>query len=172
MRFFVPLPILLLLCGPVFADEPLRPPHLHIQCSPSGAFCASSDPAKDTTSLVSVATGQVLWSIPGWHRWLFVSDDGESVVIGHDGMNLVPLDVSLAEPVLFFYNRGHLMHTVRLGDLYQSKAQLQRTVSHFAWAHDPGFNGSNQLIVHLVDGKQIAFDSRTGQRKRVHPDGT
>lgn len=158
-----PLILFLALGGPASADEPLRPPHLHTECSASGTFCATSDPAKEATLVASIS-GEVLWSIPGWHRWLFIANDGESVVIGYDGMNLVPVDVSLDEPVLFFYNRGELMRTVRLGDLYQSKTQLRRTVFHFAWAHIHGFNGSGQLIVELVNGKEVAFSAKTGKR--------
>ena len=166
-----PLILFLALCGPASADEPLRPPHLHTVCSASGAFCTTSDPAQETT-VVASSSGEVLWSIPGWHRWLFVANDGESVVIGYDGMNLVPVDVSLDEPVLFFYDRGDLVRTVRLGDLYQRRSQLRRTASHFAWAHIPGFNGSDQLIVELVNGKKVAFSAKTGKREKVRSNGT
>lgn len=103
------------------------------------------------------ASGNILWKIPGWHRWLFVSDDGESVVVGYDGMNLVPLDVTLDEPVLFFYHRGNLVRTVTLKDFYRSKSQLRRTVSHFAWGHVPGFNHANQLVIELNGGKKSGF---------------
>lgn len=87
-------------------------------------------------------------------------------------MNLVPVDVTLNEPVLFFYNKGKLVRTVTLGDLYKRKSQLKRTVSHFAWAHIPGINRANQLVVELVNGKKVAFAVSTGQVQPLIPNGT
>jgi len=78
-------------------------------------------------------------------------------------MNLVPLDVTLEEPVLFFYSSGKLMRTVTLGDLYERKSQLDLTVSHFAWVNNIGINQDNQLIVELVDGRKMAFAASTGR---------
>lgn len=166
--------VLLLLAssgGPALADTPLPPPAQLTVCSPAGTFCATSDPARNVTLVISNYSSKVLWSIPCWHRSLFVSDDGESVVVRYDGMNLVPEDVTLEQRVLFFYNRGKLVRTIRLGDLYQRKSQLERTVSHFAWGDILGFNRSNQLIVELVDGKKVAFAAKTGLIETLRPDG-
>ena len=153
-----------------FADTPLRQPEKLTVCSSTKNLCAFSDPTSDTT-VVSPADGST-WVIPGWHRWLFVSDDRESVVVGYNGMNLVPVDVTLKEPVLFFYNRGTLVRTVTLGDLYKNKSQLRRTVSHYAWAHVVGLNKSNQLVVELVNGKKVAFAANTGAEQPPDPHGT
>ncbi|QSX39405.1 hypothetical protein [Shewanella cyperi] len=94
------------------------------------------------------------------------------MVVGYDGMNLVPLDVTLNEPVLFFYNRGRLVRTIQLDQLYESKSQLLRTVSHLAWVHNIGFNSSNKFIVELVSGKKVAFAPKSGAREPVRPTGT
>jgi hypothetical protein len=155
--------IVALLAGPALADAPLPPPEELRICSPAGKVCATSDPATNVTLVSSQTSRQKPWTIPGWHRWLFVSDDGESVVVGYGGMNLVPVDVTLEEPVLFFYNKGKLVRTVTLGDLYERKSQLRRTMSHFAWADMLGINRANQLVVQLVNGKQVAFAASTGQ---------
>ena len=160
------------LASPALADTPLPPPEKLTVCSADRNLCATSDPATNVTLVSPQAPGQQSWSIPGWHRWLFLSDDGESVVVGYDGMNLVPVDVTLSEPVLFFYNRGRLVRTVKLDQLYQRKSQLRRTVSHFAWVHNIGFNSSNQFVVELVDGKNVAFAPKTGAREPFRPDGT
>ena len=64
------------------------------------------------------------------------------------------------------------MRQVALGDLYSSKSQLQRTVSHFAWAHIPGFNEHCELIVELVDGRTVAFSGKNGQQVKVRANGT
>jgi hypothetical protein len=163
--------IAVFLAGPALADTPPLPPKKLIACSPARTLCATSDPATNVTLVSPQASGQKPWPIPGWHRWLFLSDDGESVVVGYDGMNLVPLDVTLNEPVLFFYNSGRLVRTIKLDQLYRSKSQLRRTVSHFAWVYSIGFNSSNQLVVELVNGKKVAFAPKSGAREPVRPDG-
>jgi len=93
------------------------------------------------------------------------------VVVGYDGMNLVPVDVTLKEPVLFFYNKGQLVRTVTLGDLYKHKSQLERTVSHFAWGHIPGINKANQLVVELVNGRKVALAASSGKVQLLIADG-
>lgn len=159
-----------LLSAPVFADEPLPAPEKLTVCSPAGTTCAVSDPATDTTVVSTPASRRPPWTLPGWHRWLFVSDDAVSVVVGHDGMNLLPLDVTLAEPVLRFHQRGRLVRTVTLGDVYASTSQLTRTVSHFAWTTAPCINRANQLVVERMDGTKLAFAMATGQVETPVPD--
>lgn len=94
------------------------------------------------------------------------------MVVGYEGMNLVPVDVTLKEPVLFFYNKGKIIRTVALGDLYKHKSELVRTASHLAWAHIPGINKANQLVVELVNGKKVAFAASTGKVQPLIADGT
>ena len=158
--------------GPVLADTPLPPPKILKVCSADRNICAVSDPATNKTVISSVAPRQALWTLPGWHRWLFVSDDGISAVAGYSGMNLVPLNVTLDEPVLFFYRRGKLVNSTRLGDLYKHKCQLQPTASHLAWADGGEFNDANQFVVTLVYGRRVAFSPSTGQVVRERRDGT
>jgi len=163
--------LLVLLAAPAIADTPLPPPEKQTTCSPSNKVCATSDPAKNLTTVSSKNSHHDHWTIPGWHRWVFVSDDGKSVVVGHNEMNLVPVEVTLKEPVLFFYNRGKLVRTLTLGDLYKRKSQLTRTVSHFAWVDNLSINRSNQLVVNLVTGRKLAFAVDTGQAQALLSDG-
>ena len=160
------------LASPALADTPLPPPEKLTACSPARKLCATSDPVTNVTLVSPQPPGQASWQIPGWHRWLFPSDDGESVVFGYGGMNLVPVDVTLSQPVLLFYNSGRLVRTIKLDQLYERKSQLQRTVSHFAWVYSIGFNSSNQFVVELVNGEKVAFAPSTGAREPIQPDGT
>jgi hypothetical protein len=150
------------------ADEPLPAAKKHTVCSPSKKFCAVSDPKKNITTVTAKKGGKALWSIPGWHRSLFVSDNGESLVVGYNGLNLVPVDVTLAEPMLRFYKRDKLVRMVTLGEFYKHKSQLQPTVSHLAWGHIQGFNGANQLGVVLYTNEALAF-SVDGNRVALTP---
>ena len=158
--------ILLALCAigcNARADTPLSPPEKFTVCSPTGNVCATSDPGSNSTVVSTQRPKKILWTIPGWHRWLLVSDDGESVIVGYAGVNLVPVDVSLNEPVFIFYHRGKRVRTVTLGELYQRKEQMRPTASHYAWTQGASLNKANQLVVTLVNGKTVAFAAKTGK---------
>jgi len=103
---------------------------------------------------------------------LFVSDDGQSLAVGYEGMNLVPRDVDLSLVVMRFHRQGQLVRTLRLADLYESRAQLADTASHRAWVRGVRVNRENQLALELVTGPSVAFSMRTGQaQKRVRDGG-
>jgi hypothetical protein len=153
------------------ADEPLGPPERVITCSRSAAYCVESDPKTNRTNVFRRGNSTVLWSIAGWHRWLFVTDDGSSVVVCYEGLNLIPTDSPLNLEVLRFYKRAKLVRSVRLGDLYKSKSQLKRTVSHFAWVDSISINQANLLIVELIDERKAKFDLGTDEVKVVSENG-
>lgn len=161
----------LLLAAPcVRADAPLPPPGKVVECSISGDVCAESNPATNRT-VVRRKGGQPLWSIGGWHRQFFVSNDGESLVVAHDGLGLVPVDSDLRLEVLRFYAKGKLVRTVRLGDLYADRSELVRTVSHLAWTNAIYINRAEQLVVVLVSGRQVALSMKTGGVQNLVEDG-
>jgi hypothetical protein len=153
------------------ADSPTPPPERLTSCSSTKSLCVLSDPDTNRTIASPNGANAKPWMIPGWHRWLFVSEDGESVIVGYDGMNLVPPDVTLKQPVLSFYNRGDLKRVITLGDLYNGVSKLQRTTSHYAWTEGIHLNKSNQLVIQLVDGKKAAFAANTGLRQSLIQDG-
>ncbi|UGB46831.1 hypothetical protein LQ772_05945 [Frateuria edaphi] len=162
---------LALLSTVAYADTPLPPPHAETVCSPSKRICATTDPAENTTVARNQATQRLLWSLAGWHRWLFVADDGISAVVGYDGQNLLPLDAPLSQPVLGFYRKGGLVRVVTLGELYKQLTDIPRTASHLAWVSSVGFNKHNQFELTLPDGRHITF-SLLGQRTRAAANGT
>ena len=152
------------------ADAPLPLPQQHTVCSRDARVCATSDPATRLTRVSVQAAGQDAWTIPGWHRWILVSDDGRSVITGYSGLNLVPVDVTPEQAVLTFHDRDTQVRSVTLGELYPGLSGLTRTVSHYAWTNGIAINRANQVVVTLVDGSTVAFDASTGQRQRVLPD--
>jgi hypothetical protein len=167
------LMLIALLLAPIAvrADAPPLPPNRQVVCSASGSICAESDPRSNVTKVVHRASGRELWSIAGWHRWMFVAEDGQSLAIGYAGMNLVPLDAELSLEVMRFYAKGRLVRTLRLADLYQSRSQLRRTASHIAWVQSVGVNRANQLVLELVTGRKVAFAMSTGQEQALARDG-
>jgi hypothetical protein len=158
----------LLLCCAIsavaLADSPLPAPSLITNCSASGKFCAESNPTTRITSIRAKGSQKTLWSIKGWHRSFTISDDGQSLVIGYSGGNLVPIDVTLKEPMLSFYQREKLIRVVTLGDLVKSKAELSPTVSHLHWGNivGAGIDRNNRIRVELVNNKQMTFNAKTG----------
>lgn len=146
---------------PAHADTPLTLPQAQTACSPSRRICARTDPAAGTTIARNEETHELLWSIPGWHRWVLIADDGKTAVIGYAGRNLVPLDVSLSEPVLEFYSAGKLVHAVTLGELYRRREDMSRGTSRYAWVEGTShFNSRNQLVIQLPDGRTVSFSPR------------
>ncbi len=152
------------------ADEPLSQPEKIFVCSPSGSVCANSDPTANSTTIFRKYGAKTLWSIEGWHRWLFVADDGGAIAVAYNGMNLVPPNSDLQLEVLHFYNHGKLVRSIKLADLYIDKSQLMRTVSHFAWVLSIHINRANQLVVELVSGQRLAFDMSSGELRVQIPD--
>jgi hypothetical protein len=133
-------------------------------CSTDGRVCAVADPQRDLTEVRLGRRGPVLWSIPGWHASFFVSDDGASLVVGPEGLNLLPIDILPTEPMLRFYQRGVLVHEVTLRELVPDLRMLRRTVAHLHWGSILGIDGKNRLIVELATGRTLAFDPATGAR--------
>jgi hypothetical protein len=144
-----------------YADSPPVAPMLTRECSLNGVYCIESDPEKNLTTITKKGAASPIGRISGWHRWMFISNEG-NVVIGYDGVNLVPIDIKMTEPVFYFYKKDKLIKTIVLGYLYQRKSQMQPTVSHYAWIDDVRFDAKNHLQVKLIDGRKIIFDSNTG----------
>jgi hypothetical protein len=148
--------------GGVLADEPLPPPATHRVSSPSGRFAVVSDPSTGTRVIES-ASGKQLWQIPGWFRSLNVSDDGQYLAIGYDGLNLVPVGATDTLEIISFWNRGRKVKSVPLRAIAPDRAILQRTVSHLAWGSIGGINRENQLVVTRIDGRVFRFNMANGE---------
>ncbi|MEO6325765.1 MAG: hypothetical protein ABIT01_14000 [Thermoanaerobaculia bacterium] len=152
-------------------DAPLLPPRLVEVCSVNDdKVCARSDPAKKLTTVFRrTKTGQLkLWTYPGWHRSFFVSEDGESIVIGDDGLGLLPLDHAKNPPLFRFVTHGRLVHVVTLNDLLPDPAKLKRTVSHVSWGHCIGIIQNGQFLVETADNELHAFNVKTGAREEAN----
>jgi hypothetical protein len=93
------------------ADTPLPPPAKVTAMSPSGRIRAISDP-KAGTRVEDVKQHKVLWSLPGWHRSLFVADDGKHLVTQYDGLNLIPNDFTDDLGLLTFWREGKKLRVI------------------------------------------------------------
>jgi hypothetical protein len=95
--------------------------------------------------------------MPGWFRWLFVSNDGACVATGYDGLNLIPQNYSDDLVLVTFWQRGNRVGEVHVKDVYSDRAKPIRTVSHYHWGTIKGFSDERTLAVQRADGKVLEF---------------
>lgn len=143
-----------------YADEPLAPPSRTSAVSSNGKFTAVSDPKSQKTT-VADSLGNKLWDFPGWHRSIFISDDGQSVAIGYDGLNLIPAYDANLELVTFWSN-GKKVRTVKLYEIVPTASMLTRTTSHYYWGQIEGVGAKGRLVLVRSDGKRFSFNMSTG----------
>jgi hypothetical protein len=152
--------------APSFADAPLPPAEIKTVCSRNGFFCAVMEPDTKLTTVYRRRAGGVnetLWSMAGWYRVAFLSNDGEYLVTGYDGVNLLPLDYKKDEVMLSFYDRGKLIRHVRLNEMISDFSKLEKTVSHYQWGHYLGLNQDDHLTVELADKSWLLFNVKSGK---------
>ena len=157
------IPLLLFFAsGLALADAPLRPPAKYTVCSANQAFCAVADPTTQSVSIFARGATVPSWSLKPWHRQIFLANDGDHLIVGPSGLELIPLDTKLADPLLIFINRKAIVRVVSVGDLFASLSSLRRTASHYEWGRVVGISPRDQLVVKLVNGKRLAFNISTG----------
>lgn len=154
---------LIFVLQPLAADQPLPPPSKYQVCSPDQAFCAEADPDSQTTSIFARGSATPIWSLGAWHRQVFFANGGDYLVIGPDGTSLISLGTKLSDPLLTFMKRNSVVRVVKVGDLFPSLSALERTASHYFWGNVLGVSPRNQLLVHLVGGRRVAFSVLTGR---------
>jgi len=160
MRTLVVVATLIAVCA-ARGDRPLPPPATVSAMSPSGRIRAISDP-KAGTRVEDVKRYKVLWSLSGWHRSLFVADDGKHLVTQYDGLNLLPTDFTDDLVLPTFWREGIKFRDVRVRDFLPDHYILEHTVSHYHWGTVHGIDARGRLKVERADGKIFFFDVNTG----------
>lgn len=162
------LALVLLLCSSVSAaDEPLQAPAAKRVCNHDISYCAYLDPEQDTV-IYKVEGNYKLseaYQIKGWHRSFHISPNGQHVVIGFAGLNLLPKSVKPNQVMLSIYYKGKLQHTITLSQLLYSLDSLQPTVSHYHWGsidHVSDFH----IRLDTVEG-MVEVDLKSGEVYRA-----
>lgn len=163
MRALVMVAITVAVCA-ASADTPLPPPAKVTAMSPSGRIRAISDP-KAGTRVEDAKRHKVLWSLPGWHRSLFVADDGKHLVTQYDGLNLIPTDFNDDLVLLTFWREGRKLREVTVRDFVPDHHILGHTASHYYWGRVDGIDARGRLKVERADGKIFFFDVSTGKTR-------
>jgi hypothetical protein len=101
--------------------------------------------------------------LPAWHRQFFLSNDGDHLIVGPEGLSLLPLDLKVSDPLLIFMKRKAIVRIVPVGELFPGLSSLRRTASHLEWGRVVGISARDQLIVELVGGRRVAYGIGTGR---------
>lgn len=164
---FLAVTALVFVAPPVVrADTPLRPPEKHVAHSRNRAIEAESDPQTGLTTVYRVDPAGArtrLWAMAGWYRALYPADDGEHLVLGFDGLNLLPTNAADDLVVLRFVRRGEVVAALTLRDVVPDRSILRRTASHLAWREGEGFDADGHFLVITMDGMRHPYDATTGR---------
>lgn len=165
--------ILILLCSAAvaFADSPLEAPMDKIVCSNNQKYCAFLDYEHNRTTVYQIqrrSSGKErhrreLWTMPGWFRNAALADDGEHLIVGYDGGNLLNLGSRSNQTMLSFYRQGELLREIKLNQLIEDFTKLPRTMSHYAWCRSYGFDRSGKYAVTTFEKRRFEFDPATGE---------
>ncbi len=153
------------LAGICHADGPLPSPARETIWSANRRFFAVMEPDKQITTIYRAMPGkpgEKVWSMYGWFRVAALADDGDHLVVGNGGMNLIPLNFNKQEVMIYFFKRGELINHVTLDQIIRDYSKLQRTVSHYQWGTFEGFDQAGRYVVNTVEGRRIRFDVAKG----------
>jgi hypothetical protein len=146
----------------VRADEPLSLPKRHDVESQSKKYIATVDPKKGVT-VRAVGVRKPIWAAPEiWSRRVLLADDGEHLVTGYDGLNLIPVDYTTNLVLITFWHRDQKIREVTVGDLFPDTKALRRTVWHYNWGGIVGIQ-EGKLIVRRCDKKEVRFEISSGK---------
>jgi hypothetical protein len=158
---------LVLWSTPAQSDSPPIAPQTHDVYSRSRHFVATVDVERHVTTVFSVGARsgrRARWSYPDAPDVLFLSDDGDHLIVGYPGGNLLAPGWTITQVMLSFVEHGKVTRTVTLGDLAPQSSSLTRTTSHTLWGHYIGFDRNNRFWVETAAKVRIGFDPKTGAR--------
>ena len=145
---------------PARGDAPLPAPSEWRTCNRPITHCARMTPEKDTVvyKVDRSFTGTEIYRIQGWHRDVFLSDDGQYFASGYSGLNLVQLDATPMTVMLTVWKNGQPHMFVSLSQVLWSLTSLKRTVSHYSWGRNLGFNRDGFLEIETVENRHVTVD--------------
>ena len=165
-QLFSALMVFWLSAGAALADEPLPLPEDKTVCSPSGVYCAEMRVAsglyKNDARTTVLKGGKALWSMPGWFRDPYLADDGDHLVVGNNGLELIPTRYHPPITILTFWRRGELVRKVPLSEIVLDASNLGITGPHRLWGRTLGFDEQGRFLVQTVEDRALAFDPKSG----------
>ncbi len=147
------------------ADAPLAVKSRVKVYSPNRHFYALSVLAERKTSVYrATAPRTPLWEMEGYRSILFLADDGQHLVQGYKGGNLLDAHVTPDDMFLTFFVPSRQAGSITVGELFPHLDQLPRTASNITWGNFWGFDSAKRFAIVLSDGRKIVFDADTGKQ--------
>jgi hypothetical protein len=143
------------------AVQPLHAPFDQRINSPNRRYYVLLSARDNRTAAYDDSTKTKLWEMSGWFRVAALCDDGEHLITGYDGVNLIPANYDPKMIMLTFYRRGNPFRSISLQELVPDLAKLQPTASHVYWGYYTGFE-NGLYRVDTVDRGTLRFDPKTG----------
>lgn len=138
--------------------------------SPNRHFFALSSLPEHRTAIFKASSPRTpLWQMEEYFPVFFLADDGNHLVEGYRGGNLLDAHVRLDEIFLTFFVQSKQVGSVSVGDLFPHLDQLPHTASHIAWGNFWGFDTARHFVLLLQDGRKITFDTDTGKLANPAP---
>lgn len=166
MKKVIGVAILCLITAKSFADAPLPMPKSYRVCNDDISHCANISP--DSGAVVYKIEGDTFsaveaYRIPGWHRDVHLSKDGEYFMSGYGGLNLVSLDANQNTVILTIWKKGKKSHEITLGQILKTMRSLQRTVSHYYWGINEGLTYDGKFKIKTVEERTVLVNPETGE---------
>jgi hypothetical protein len=176
------------------ADLPMGPPEDYEARSPNGQYVARMTVTPPRTAIYALRNGVGVeeWSMEGFHRKVYLADDGQHLVIGYVDLILRPKYSSKESPdlaakngrdsihawgpanyspdmvMLQFVERGRIVREITLHELMPDLSKMIRTASSWHWGDFwPGLSDRGEFLVQTADYRELHFDVKTGRLART-----
>ena len=184
------LAAVIVLARSLHADLPAKPPEDYEVRSPHGRYLARITVTPPQTMVYALQQDVEVpqWSMKGFHRTVYLADDGQHLVIGYTNLVLRPEyaskeslelasknardSISAWSPAVYspdmvilqFVDRGRIVREVTLHELVPDASKMIKTASSWHWGDFlPGLNRRGEFVVRTVDYRELHFDVKTGQ---------
>lgn len=145
--------------APLMADDPPR-----IESTNRKFFAI---PAAGATGTMVFRGGdgapQLLWKMNSWPHLAWLSDDGEYMVVGYPGSNLLDGGSTPDQEMITFLHRGKQVAVVRARDLFVDPAFVHWRPAPYSWGAFVGFIAPKQFAVDTAEKRRLVFDVSTGR---------
>ena len=148
------------------ARPPLAPARVD---SPSGEYFAALDAVRKRITVYRKRPGgpDQLWSMPGYHNVVFLSDRPDYLVTAHHDGELLRIDQRPDDELIAFYRRGQLVRSLLIHELIRRPDQLKRVGPRRRWCEAMGFVAPDRFRILTSEGQQFLFDPGTGRTVEV-----
>lgn len=117
----------------------------------------------------NIGRSTLVWSMEGAFSAAWLADDGDHLVVGYEGGNLVPPNYDKDQVMLSFFRRGKIINQVRLSQLIADFSGLEKAGPNYRWVRYSGLNTCGHLVLETVEGRELLFDITTGQAPKLKP---